>query len=129
MAAPRGSHLLVASERHHRPCILLRVTDTELICDREPVPSFGSTELVFTRQEIRQVRREFSRRASMITGAAIGAAAGAGIGTAIRNKDPEERVYGAIGSVLAGAVAGLLVGRIASRYHSTVIYQRSPGGQ
>jgi hypothetical protein len=125
MAAPRGSHLLVASERHHRPCILLRVTDTELICDREPVPSFGSTELVFTRQ----VRREFSRRASMITGAAIGAAAGAGIGTAIRNKDPEERVYGAIGSVLAGAVAGLLVGRIASRYHSTVIYQRSPGGQ
>jgi hypothetical protein len=124
MATPPGSHLLVTAGRQHRSCTLLHVTDQELICDRDPAPPFGSSDLVFTRQEIRQVRREYARRISMATGAAIGAAAGAGIGATIRSKDPEERVYGAIGSVLIGVVVGLLVGRIVSHFHGRVIYQR-----
>ena len=124
MATPPGSHLLLTSGRQHTSCTLLQVTDQELTCEGEPAPPFGSRELVFTRQEIRQVRREYARRISMTTGAAIGAAAGAGIGATIRSKDPEERVYGAIGSVLIGVVAGLLVGRIVSHFHSRVIYQR-----
>jgi len=100
---------------------LLRVTEDELICERER--RFDNpSRYVLHRQEIRQVRRERGP-APKWAGAGIGAAVGAGIVAAAGSTDSETRAVGPIVGALGGGLVGWIAGSIISD-RGRVVYER-----
>ncbi len=111
-------------QRGRQGCELLKVTDSELACDRE----VGEVHrrLVFARAQVREVRLEEPEHDRMITGAIVGAVVGglAGFIGGAQAADPEARGYARIYGIPIGGLAG---GAIGSKFHrhGAVIYRGS----
>ena len=118
-----GTSISVVTRGRHS-CDLVRVTDSNLICDRQT--GMIDRRLVFVRAEIREIRIEEPERNRMIAGALIGAAAGALVGfvAAGQSSDPEARGYGRAFGIPLGAILGSAVGHNIHR-HGAIIYRRS----
>lgn len=109
-------------KRLRQGCELVEVTDWELTCDRH----VGRVDrrLVFTREEVREVRLEYPDQHQMIAGIAVGAAIGALIGfvAIAKASDPEARGYGRAYGAPIGGVIGGVIGRNFHR-HGAIVYQ------
>jgi len=106
-----------------RECEFVKVTATELTCDREI--GMRTRTLVFARAQIFEVRLERPDRNRKIAGALIGAGMGETIlGLASQQaSDPEARAYALVYGAPIGAFIGGAIGRHIHR-HGSVIYRR-----
>lgn len=110
-------------KRVRQGCELVKVTDSELACDRQ----IGKVErgLVFARSQVREVRLEEPGRHPMIAGAIIGGVVGgfAGFLGGGQANDPEARGYARAFGIPVGAVLGGVIGRNFHR-HGAIIYRQ-----
>ncbi len=122
MIAPGTSISVVTRVR--QGCELIRVTASELTCRREIGPTRRS--LVFTREQVREVRLEETGHSRMLPGALIGAAVGGLVGFlgGGQSSDPEGRAYARVYSIPVGLIVGGAIGRNLHR-HGPVIYRRA----
>ena len=105
-----GARIMVKTQ-HRYPCIFVSATEDELFCD---VPQHRLTGLpprmTFSRQEVREVRREPNQAKDAWIGAGIGAGAGAIVaGTNNRDYPGFHAVVGAAGGAGAGALVGAII--------------------
>ena len=104
-------------------CELVRVTDWELVCDRDIGGDIR--RLIFAPEKVREVRLEIPEDNRMIRGAFIGGVIGSLLGAlaATHAKDPELRGYAPFYGPLIGVFIG---GGIGSRVHrhGAVVYRR-----
>lgn len=105
-------------------CELVRVTGSELTCDR----SIGEAtrRYVFKQAQVREVRLEESERNQMITGALVGAVLGGVLGFVGGNQlsDKEGKGYARFYGIPIGAFVGGAIGHAIHR-HGTVVYRRT----
>jgi hypothetical protein len=119
--APGTAISVVERKRHDGR--LLKVTSEALDC--ACWTGDVNRELVFTRQQIREVRLEKPESDQAMKGALIGGAAGLLVGflSEIRSTDPEARVYAPRFGILVGASLGGGIGK-GLHQHGRVIYRR-----
>jgi hypothetical protein len=111
--------------RHRIRCIFQRASQDELACERpDRLYRTLSSEIVFDRQSVREVRLERSDEANGAVGAAIGAGAGAGAAAGASNGNGTSTREG--GAVLLGgigAIAGWFIGAQFHVLHGKCIYR------
>jgi hypothetical protein len=95
--------------RHRVGCVFQRATEDELACRRLYRSLRLSSEIVFDRQSVREVRLERSDEANGAVVAAIGAGAGAAVG-ASNGSGTSTREGGAILLGGIGAIVGWFIG-------------------
>ena len=93
-------------KRARQGCDLVKVTDLELICDKEI--GHVTRRLVFVRDQVREVRLEMPDHNNMIVGAIAGAAVGGLLGFlgGQQSSDPETRGYARALGIPIGALVG-----------------------
>jgi hypothetical protein len=118
-----GTRISVRAQ-HRIRCVFQRATDDELACKRLYRSLALSSEIVFDRQSVREVRLERSDEANGAVGALIGAGAGAAVG-ASNGKGTATREGGALLLGSIGAIAGWFIGADFHILHGKSIYKRS----
>ncbi len=108
-------------KRGRRGCALVGVTESKLTCEQDRT----LRTLVFTREQVREVRLEDLDHNRLIAGAIVGGILGGVVGFALaaQTHDPEGRGYSRAYGIPIGAFFGGLIGRDFFHRHGAVIYR------
>jgi hypothetical protein len=110
----------------HNLCVFEHATDEQLVCEHVmhgPRGALFSSERVYPRKMVREVRLEHSDAANIATGAAIGGGIGAAAGASVNNGT----LTRGGGAILLGGVGALIGGAFGRDFpvtHGKVIYRR-----
>jgi hypothetical protein len=111
---------VVRGHRYH--CVLMSVTEAELVCEADPSSFFPRRPYVFSQSEVREVRLEHplsSTLAGVVVGSGLGAAIGAANGSSTLTQGANEVIAGA----MLGGIGGF-VGRRLHLVHGAILYRK-----